>query len=331
MRLTRILVSALLLSSAVFSAASDLRQIGMVNLSGEPGFGKPALANGMLLLTQTGASSVDVFDPGRRRVVAQVTGLQSPRSVVVDEQDGKAYVADHGSNSIAVVAFDGWKVVDSIPLKGSPDTLVLDGNGNVYWSDAENGTVSLVDLRTKQTVNTVDIGGTPRDLAYDNVGKLVYASVQDAHQIVAMDPQLKIVKRFNLTGSQPSGLVYDPQYKELYVSVRFAVLAISADTGVEVGRVAAPAGVDSLWLDPPSRTLFAASNGSLLMMQAKGQLIAIDEIPTDVKGHTVAYDAAKRMVLLPGGREGKAKILLLQPTTANGQPASGDEISAQVK
>jgi ABC-type uncharacterized transport system permease subunit len=110
--------------------------------------------------------------------------------------------------------------------------------------------------------------------------------------------------------------VYDPQYKELYVSVRFAVLAISADTGTEIDRVPAPAGVDALWLDPQSRTLYAASNGSLLMMQAKGRLTAADEIATDVKGHTVAYDAAKRLVLLPGGREGKSKVLILRPMNA---------------
>jgi YVTN family beta-propeller protein len=326
MRLSRILISTLLLGSTCI-AASDLRQIGMVNLSGQPGFGQSAFANGMLLLTHTGASSVDVFDPVHRRVIAQVTGLQSPRSIAVDEQSGKVYVADHGSQSIAVVAMDGWKVIDSIPLSGSPDVLVLDGDGRLYWSDAANGSVSLVDLRTKQTVSTVAIGGTPRDLAFDQARKLLYVSAQDVHQIVALDPALKIVSRFTLSGSQPSGLVYDPQYKELYVAVRFAVLAISADTGAEIDRVAAPAGVDDLWLDSESRTLYAASNGSLLMIQTQGRLTLADEIPTEVKGHTVAYDGARHLLLLPGGREGKSKLLILRPASNS----NGDDVSAKVK
>jgi DNA-binding beta-propeller fold protein YncE len=188
----------------------------------------------------------------------------------------------------------------------------------------------VVDVKTKQNVVTVDIAGTPRTLALSADGNLIFVTVQDLHQVMALDPQLKIVKRFNLSASQPTGLVYDPQYNELYVAVRYAVLAISADTGAEVGRVPAPSGVDALWLDPESHTLYAASDGSLLMMQAKGRLVASEEIPTDVKGHTVAYDAAKRLVLLPGGREGKSKILILRPMNST-QPGMADGERAGVR
>ena len=325
MRVPRILIPAILIYASWSASASDLRQIGMVNLPGPPGFGEVAFANGMLLLAHPGASAVDVFDPVRRRVVAQITGLQSPRAIAVDEKGGRVYIADHGSNSIAVVATDGWKVVDSIAVPGSPDNLLLSGDGKLYWADAGAGTVSLLDLRTKQDVAQSDVGGAPRDLALDAQRNLVFATLQDTHQIVALDPQLKIVNRFNLNASQPTGLVFDPQYHELYTAVRSAVLAISADTGVEVDRVAAPAGVDSLWIDPESRTLYAASEGSLLVMQAKGRLAKVDEIATaGVKGHTVAYDADKRMLLLPGGSEGKSKLLILRPMGPNAQPAMED-------
>jgi hypothetical protein len=142
---------------------------------------------------------------------------------------------------------------------------------------------------------------------------------------------LKIVNRFTLNASQPTGLVYDPEYHELYVAVRFAVLAISADTGAEIDRVAAPSGVDRLWLDPASHTLYAASEGSLLTLNAKGRLSLADEITTQVKGHTVAYDADKKLLLFPGGREGKSKLVIYRPMTPNGQPGSEDPAEAKVK
>ncbi len=318
MRLARSLVALALLTSWVASA-SDLRQIGMVNLSGSPGFGPMAFANGMLLLTHPGASAVDVFDPIKRRTIAQITGLQSPRSIAVDVQAGRVYVADHGSNSIAIIGTDGWKVIDSIALPGSPDALLLD-DGKLYWADADAGTLSQLDVRTKQDVAKVDLGGMPRGLGFGDHG-MIFVTVQDQHQIVALDPQLKILNRFTLNASQPTGLVYDPQYHELYVSVRGAVLAISADTGAEVSRVSAPEGVDALWLDEDSHTLYAASEGALLVMSAKGNLTALDNILTEVKGHTVAYDSAKRLVLVPGGREGKSKLLILRPMNPNGQGA----------
>src|SRR5260370_156080 len=167
MRVPRILVPLLLACASCLANASDLRQIGMVNLSGAPGFGEVAFANGMLLLTHPAASSVEVFDPVRRRVVARITGLQSPRAIAVDGKGGRIYVADHGSNSIAVVATDGWKVIDSIAVSGSPDSLLLSGDGHLYWADADAGRSSLLDLRTKHDVAQTDLGGTPRALPYD--------------------------------------------------------------------------------------------------------------------------------------------------------------------
>jgi len=328
MRLARFLITLIVVNAFWLASASDLRQIGMVNLPGSPGFGEMAFANGMLLLAQPGASAVDVFDPVKRRTIAQVTGLQSPRSIAVDVQGGRVYVADHGSNSIAIISIEGWKVVDSIALSGSPDALLLDG-GKLYWADADAGTLSQLDVRTKQDVVKVDLGGMPRSLALGDHGT-IFVTVQDQHQIVALDPQLKIVNRFTLNASQPTGLVYDPQYRELYVSVRGAVLAINADTGAEVSRVTAPEGVDALWLDGDSRTLYAASEGTLQVLSAKGNLTQTDSILTEVKGHTVAYDSAKRLVLVPGGREGKSKLLILRPMSPNAQPGT-DETDARVR
>ena len=305
---------------ACLASASDLRQIGMVDLPGPPGFGEVAFAEGMLLVTHPGASSIEVFHPTRRRVVAQITGLQSPRAIAVDAKAHRAYVADYGSNSIVVIATDTWKVVDSIAVSGSPDSLLLSGDGKLYWTAPIAGTLSLLDLRTKQDTARLELGGTPRALTMDRARHLVFATLQDSHQVVAVDPQLKIVNRWTLNASQPTGLVYDTQSHQLYAAVRFAVIAISPDTGAEVDRVAAPAGVDSLWLDPDSQTLYAAGQGSLLVLQAKGRLSKVDEIATaGVKGHLVAYDPDKRLLLVPGGSQGRSKLLILRPMAPNAQ------------
>ncbi len=329
MRVPRLILSIVLLCGSLF-AASDLRQIGMVNVPGAPGFVDLTFCDGMLLMTHPGASAIDVYDPGHRRVIAQVTGLQSPRGIAADEQGGRVYVADHDSKSIAVIATDGWKVVDSIGVPGNPDALQLDGAGKLFWTDADAGTISLLDLHTKQDVAQTDVGGTPRDLAYDSRRKIVFITLQDVHQIVAVDANAKVVNRFTLNASQPTGLIYDPAYHELYVAVRSAVVAVSADTGAEIDRVAAPPGVDSLWLDPQSHTLYAASEGALVTINAKGRLSAADEIIPQIKGHVVAFDADKNMLLLPGGREGKSKLLIFRPFTPQGQ-AGSQAAEAQVR
>ena len=333
MRLPRFLVPIAVLLVSSGWAASQLRQIGMVNLPGSPGFSELAFAKGMMLMTHTAASTVDVFDPTRRRVVAQITGLQSPRGIAVDNPNGRVYVADSGGNSIAVIATDTWKVSETIPVQGLPDALLLDDSGKrLYWSDAENGTVSLLDLGTRQNIGNVQIGGTPRYLAQDPDRGVVFATVQDRHEVVAIDPQLKIVSRFDLNASQPTGLVYDGRFQELYVAVRYAVLTINAANGVEVNRVPAAAGIDRLWLDPESRTVYGAGGGTLLVMRAdQGRLSVVDEIATDVKGHTVAYDADKKLVFVPGGREGKSKVLILKPMPSAQSQGNDKSAEAQVR
>ncbi len=325
-----IAVAVLLLISSAALLASDLRQIGMVNIPGAPGFGQLAFAGGMLVVPHPGASSIDIFDPVRRRVVARVSGVESPRGVAVDEQGGKIYVADHAANSIAIIGMDGWKLGDRISLPGPPDNLLLSGN-KLYWTDADNNMVSVVDVGTRENIGQVAVGGTPRRMALDSDRNLVFVSLQDSHQVVAIDPQLKIVNRFTLQASQPTGLAYDARSHELFVAVRFAVLAISPETGAEIDRVPAPAGVDTLWLDPGSRTLFAASDGTLQLIHADGRLTLGEEIGIDVKGHTVAYDAAKKMVLLPGGREGKSKVLILRPMNSSQPQQDLGETQAEVQ
>lgn len=329
MRFPRLILSISLLCGSMF--ASDLRQVGMVNVPGAPGFVDLAFCNGMLLMTHPGASALDVYDPVKRRVLAQVTGLQSPRGIAVDQQAGRVYVANHDSKSIAVISTDGWKVVDSIGIPGNPDALLLDGWGKLFWTDADAGTISLLDLHTKQDVVQTDVAGTPRDLAYDSSRKVVFITLQDVHQVIAVDQNAKVINRFTLNASQPTGLAYDPQYHELYVAVRYAVLAVSAETGAEIDRVAAPAGVDQLWLDSQAHTLYAASEGALVTINAKGKLSVADEIIPQIKGHAVAYDAERNMVLLPGGREGKSKLLIFRPASPQAQPGAADPAEAKVR
>jgi YVTN family beta-propeller protein len=313
------LIAALQLSLG--ASEPQLRQLGMASVAGPPGFSDVAFAKGMFLLSHPAASCVDVFDPAKRRVVAQITGLMSPRGIAVDEQNGKIYVADSAKDAIAVIDTDTWKLTDSIPVQGSPAAVLLDETGSrLYWSDPKNEAVSLLDVNTRQNTGAVAVGGAPRGMALDSDRHLVLVSLQDTHQIVAIDPQLNIVGRFPLNASQPTGLAYDARYKTLYVAARFAVLSLNAQTGTEINRVAAPPSVDRLWLDPESRTVYAAGEGALLMIRAvDGRLSAQYELAPEVKGHTVAYDAGRKMVLLPGGREGKSKIMLLRPLSGQEQ------------
>jgi hypothetical protein len=107
----------------------------------------------------------------------------------------------------------------------------------------------------------------------------------------------------------------DEEHRRLFVAVRYAVLEINPDTGVEVRRIPAPAGTDALVLDPGGSLLFAAAgDGAVLAIDLNRNMVD-HELPTDVKGYSIAYDPAHKMLFLPGGREGRSKMVILSPSS----------------
>src|SRR5581483_8746378 len=157
-------------------------------------------------------------------------------------------------------------------------------------------------------------------------GNMTWVSVQDTATVVGISPELKVTAQYKLNGSQPAGLVYDPNFHRIYVAVRSAVIALDADHGNEVARVAAPAGVETLTLDAAGHTLFAAGGGSIVSMSTGGGLREVDELLADVKGHNILFDPNGKLLFLPGGREGRSKMLIVKDLSQPGaqSPAETD-------
>jgi YVTN family beta-propeller protein len=309
-----------------------LQQLGMVDIPGSPGFDEVAIASGKVLLTHTAGSSLDIVDPVKRRVVAQIINLQSPRGIAVDQTNEKIYVAQAGNNSIAVVNFEGWQYSGSIPLPQAPASLALDDSGQrLYWAGATSDSVSILDLSTRQNLGTIDVGGRPRGMVWNQERGVAFVVLQDTSEIVAIDPKFQVVNRFKLNASQPTDVVYDARTHRLYVAARQAVLAINDQDGTEMGRVTAPMGVDGLSLSPESRMLYAASPGELTVIKADdGGLKVSDDILSAIKGHNVAFDQESNMIFLVGGREGKSVMLLLRPMSSE-ETATKQDVAAKVK
>lgn len=296
------------------AGAAQLRQIAIIDVPGRPGFDALAFAGQNLVIAHTAAGAVDVFDPAKRRIIAQIKDLAEPRGLAVDDQAGKLYVACSGSNSIAVVDTQTWNVSDNIELNAEPDLLLLTPlTGTLYIANWHNNSVSALNAKT-HAIQTAELDGRPQSFAYDLERGMLYVTVQDQSQVVALTPDLKIAKTFAIKGSMPTGLAFDPKMRHLFVAVRYAVLVLNADNGQEISRVPTSAGVDQVWFDDGTRSAYAASNGGTITMirSENGRYVAEQELNTAVRGHTVAFDAARSLVYVPGGFEGRSKLVILK-------------------
>jgi DNA-binding beta-propeller fold protein YncE len=284
----------------------------MVHLRGEPGFDALALAGDQLAMTHATSNSVDVFDIAKRQMVAHVDDMKDPAGIAVDPGAGKAYVANRDAKEIAVLSTRDWKVEKRIPLDSAPRSLlVVPKTDKLYSANWHQRSISVVDLK-QGTARTVAIDGSPEHMAWDPQRQQLYVTIEDTHAVAVLGPELEQRKIFAIQGYLPTGIAFDAARQRIYVAVRNAIVSLDPESGREVGRSAAPAGVTTLQL-AGDRLLAAASGGVVLVYQPSSQgLIAEHEISTGVRGHAIAYDPQRNLILLPGGSDGTAKLLLLQ-------------------
>src|SRR5438270_1740596 len=304
-----------ILSCAVYGFAAKLRQVALIDLQGSPGFNQVTMANGQVVFTRPGTNTIEIFSPVKRRVVARISQISDHRGMAVDDEGGMLYVALAGNNSIAAVDTRSWKVEKIIPVQHRPERLLwVAQTKTLYATSVLDRTLSAIDLRTSAESAVMELNALPQDLLYDSGRRMILLSLQDQNQIALIDLSNKITGRYKLVASEPTGLALDEERRRLYVAVRYAVVALNADTGAEIARIPAPGGTDALVLDPGGNLLYAAAgDGSVLAIDLNRNTVD-HELPTDVKGYAIAYDPAHHMIFLPGGREGRSKMVILSPS-----------------
>ncbi|HET9838761.1 MAG TPA: YncE family protein [Candidatus Angelobacter sp.] len=310
-----------ILVCSVYGFAAKLRQVALIDLPGSPGFNQVTMANGQVVITRPGTNTIEIFSPVKRRVVARISQISDPRGMAVDDEGGVLYVALAGNNSIIAVDTRNWKVEKIIPVEHRPDRLLwVPQNKTLYSTSVLDRTLSAVNLQTGSEGEVLELGALPQDLVYDPAKRAILLSLQDQNQVALIDASHKIVGRYKLVASEPTGLALDEDRRRLYVAVRYAVLVLNADTGQELARIPAPGGTDALVLDPGGNLLYAAAgDGSVLAIDLNKNTVD-HELPTDVKGYAIAYDPAHHMIFLPGGREGRSKMVILSPAGVAGAP-----------
>ena len=300
-----------------------VRRVALMDIKGQPGFNGTVFVNGCVVMAHTANNSVDVFNVRKRRLVAQIPDMQGAGAMAVNPKASVIYVANSEGNNIAVISSQDWKLVRRIAVQDAPGGLLFVPEDNTLYSASyRQQTISLIDAIQGKQISRTAVDGSPEDMAFDGRRHRVYATLEAQNEVAVFDPGLKLLRRWKLNASEPTGVVYDRKTDRLYVAVRYAVLALDPETGSETARVAAPAGVDTLALDAAGQMLYAAAEGgSVQMIRTAGRLTVEQEVNTEVRGHLVAFDPESGMLFLPGGRDGRAKLLLLKQVSM-GAPAA---------
>ena len=161
------------------------RQIGEVTAGAQPdGIAIPS-RGGLAVVTNSGDDSVTTFDPSVRSPAAPLSVGDRPNGVDLVRVGGmlEAFVANEGAGSVSVVAVEGRRVLDTVPVGGRPTELVaaIDGS-RVFVLDADGGNVVVLNAQTREVVTRINVGQNLTDLGASADGRFLFVTADDQNR-----------------------------------------------------------------------------------------------------------------------------------------------------
>jgi len=156
--------------------------------------------------------------------------------VEYDPGKGEIFVANHATQSVFVINDSTNKVITSVPLRATPDTLTyVPAKGEVYVVDSGvgGGTVSIISDSTNSVVGTLPVGNDPDGSTYDSALGLLLVSSGAENLVQAIPVSANAVEGSTKVGAFPGGIAYDSGKGESFVANLIgATVSVIADSQI---------------------------------------------------------------------------------------------------
>lgn len=171
----------------------------------------------------------------------------------------KAYVAESGTSSLAVIDTESHQVLKHMDLpKGVHGVVVTPDGARVFVSSDESNIITAINTASDEIAGKIPTGKAPHGLALSKNGKHLYAAIFGDNQVLDIDVNsLKVLHAFDAPA--PHNLAISPDNKNLYVAAQQP-----SKTGVAQIDVASGKTVKFVPTDKVPRSLNLSPDGSSL-------------------------------------------------------------------
>jgi YVTN family beta-propeller protein len=238
------------LSVIDLAARKELHRVDLGTLRRPHGL---AFADGKLYFTAETNKLIGRYDPSTNQVDWLLgTGQNTTHMVMVSPDTTQIFTSNIGSDSMTLIERTGvqnWNET-VVPVGKGPEGFDLSPDGKQIWTaNSRDGSVSIVDLYTKKVIHTFSVQ-TKRSnrLKFTPDGRLVLISDLDSGDLVVLERATrKELKRVKL-GSQPAGILIEPDSARAYVAVTGDdnVAVIDLKTLDLLGRIQTGKGPDGM-------------------------------------------------------------------------------------
>jgi YVTN family beta-propeller protein len=268
--------------------------------------------SGRLYVPHASHDALDVIDVKRNRVVASISGLPGIKGVAVTSDPDIVFTSDEGNGTVGVVDVTGRKVLDMIPVGGTPDAIVYDsGRDQVIVSLGWDKKLALIDRANRSQTGSIDLPGKPELMTVDETGARLFVAIHDMDEVAVISLTDNTISEFYRACDirAPTGVVYDPQSQRLFVASSKLLNIIDVLLDKCLGSVDLGSGTDQIAINESRHHVYTANAASSNLSVVDSQSMKpLGVVGTGPGAGTVAVDAGQNRVYVAIARTGTIAV-----------------------
>lgn len=195
----------------------------------------------------------------KRTILLIALGLIIAGWVLAAKSAPKAYVAEFGNSSVAVINSENNQILKHISLpKGVHGLIVLPDGSRVFVSSDESNVISVIDTAKDEVVGTIPTGKAPHGLIASRDGQHIFASIFGDNQILEINAKSLKIER-TLEAPAPHNIAVSNDNRTIYAAEQQQSQTGIAQIDIESGKT-----VTLLRTDSVPRSLNLSPDGSAL-------------------------------------------------------------------
>lgn len=208
-----------------------------------------------------------------------------------------AFIANHDSNTVAVVNLATFRLARSIAVAPGPLEVAARPGSHDLYVLSESGSVSVIADPSLEVTSSILMGTAAANLALAPDGSRAAASNADG-EIVLIDCASRAVSARVKTGGEIAGLIFTPDSKTLVAADRDGnrLVFVDAPTAKVLGEVQVGKQPVAMAVVPDGNKLFVADT-------AETKISVIDIAARQVLSHLELASNPVELVLKPDGGE----------------------------
>lgn len=174
-----------------------------------------------LYISDQAKARVLILDPSKREFVGQIDlePKSAPKGIATLPNGQLIYVAESGSNDIAIIEAASKKVLLRTKVPPGPGRLAVTPNGYyLLVLNAPSGQLTIISTGNQSVSGSVKVGGMPTAMAISNDSKKVYITNRLSNSVSVVDLGIRQVVATLPTGNSPTGIAITRDNSKLFVA-----------------------------------------------------------------------------------------------------------------